>query len=257
MDYREAKKRLLAAQQLLLEPSNSFEKFSAVRKLVFGIHPRIDEILHLCDAQLGALEKVISGDFLTLSMEHIPETTEEEKRHKKMLLVFWKFWDQLKGEITRVQAELDQANSSQDTTGKSSHWARVFNFAKGPFGIVTIAAVGLVIAAQATSVKVTIKNQGCATMVPSSSLPFSLPGLSFPKDPIVNGSEGVATVPALTFTIDGTQPGQLVAKALKLGITIKLGAIDDITLDGDSILGKMTVVRMGDKKTHDLVFICK
>lgn len=256
MDYGDAKKRLLAAQALLLEPSSSLDKFGSVKTLIKGIRPELDEFLDRCDKDLSTVQKILGRDVLSLSTENLPENTEEQKKRKKAVLFFWKTWNSLKGEVERVQAEMNSANSAQDGVVKSSHWGRIFNFAKGPFGIVTIAAVAIVTTTSATSVQITIHNQGCATMVPSSSMPFPLPGISFPKDPIPSGGSGAASIPGLPITIDGSKSGKLSISSLKLNMDFELGDISDMTFDDVHLLGKTTHINLSEKKQHDLVFIC-
>ena len=103
MNSREARKRLQAAQTLLLELSTTREKFTAIRNLINGIHPKIDSALHQCDEHLSTWDKIESGDVIHLTADHLPENTEEEKRRKKFLLLFIKSWKDLKGEVARVE----------------------------------------------------------------------------------------------------------------------------------------------------------
>ena len=256
MDYRDAKKRLLAAQALLLEPSSSFGKFSSVKTLVRGIHPRLDEMLERCDKELATVEKIIGGEVISLTTENLPENTEEQKRRKKAILFFWKNWNTLKGEVERVQAEMNSANTAQDGVMKSSHWGRIFNFAKGPLGILTIVAVGIASASAATSVQITIHNQGCPTMIPSSSVSIPLPGISFPSTPIPSGSSATASLPGIPVTIDGTKKGSLTVSSLKLNMSFELGDVSDVIFDDAHLVGKTTQVNLMEKKTHDLTFVC-
>ena len=257
MNYKEAKKKLLAAQELLLEPSTSFEKFSAVRSLLYGVNSRLDEMLHGLDARVGELQKVVGGDFFSLSLDALPETTEEEKKRKKLLIGFWSNWNRLQGEVARVQTELDAAQNSGDSTSLATHLSRIFNFAKGPLGVLTLAAVVIAGIMQTVSAEITITNQGCGTMVPSSTLPMWLPGLSFPSQPIVSGASGIARIPPLTYTIDGTKSGVIIAKALTFSLSFELGSVDDVQLDSDSLVGKMTSFPTFGAKQHTLTFICK
>ncbi|MEN9561410.1 MAG: hypothetical protein RIQ56_683 [Candidatus Parcubacteria bacterium] len=256
MDPREAKKRLLAAQTLLLEPSTTIDKFRSLRTLLYGIHPNIDEVLHVCDAQASQLQKVFEGDFLTLGLEKLPENSEEEKRRKQMLILFWNSWNKLKGEVARVQAEFDAAQHSSDAVSKGSAIGRILNFAKGPFGIFTAIAVGVVVLAQTTSIQVEVHNKGCATMNPSSALPISLPGLSFPKDPISNGGSAIAVLPAFAYTVDGTAEGRLSVSSLTFAMNFELGSVNDVLLDGQTLLGKVTTLPFGGERSHKLEFIC-
>jgi hypothetical protein len=257
VDLRDAKKRVLAAQTLLLEPSSSFEKFSAVKDILKGVHPHLDEALERCEKDLATVEKVLGHDFISLGLENLPEITEEQKERKRAILFFWKTWNTLRSEVARVQAEMNESNYSSDQVAKSSHLGKIFNFAKGPFGILTIIAIVLVSASAYTSVQIVIHNQGCATMIPSSSVPNFIPGISFPTKPIASGETALASLPGLPITIDGKTKGTLVASLLTLHMTFQLGTVSSVTLDGTELLGKTTSLNLGSKKTHDIVFTCK
>lgn len=257
MQYKEAHKRLIAAQTLLLEPTTSKEKFVHIRTLLKGINPQLDGVLERCAQELSTLDKMMAGDVVSLTAENLPEYTEEHKRRKKAILFFLGTWNKLKGEVARVESELAAADSVGTTGEKVSHWRRIFNFAKGPLGIVTIAAVGIVLTMQTVAVQITIKNQGCSTMTPSASLPFAIPGLSLPTEPIENGDSTIATIPGLTFTIDGTQRGVITAQALTFSMGFQFSeSVQDVRLDGTSLLDKKTVAHLSEKKEHELVFVC-
>lgn len=258
MDYADAKRRLEATQSLFSGSTTSLEKLSAIRDLVRGLHKGIDEKLAQCEEAFSHIDKVASGDIVELSADHLPETTEEEKKRKKALLVFIRFWKDLQSEIARVQIELYTADATQSSASNVSVWKKILGAAKGPMGITTIVAVGIAIALQATSVHMTIRNNGCGTMTPGS-LPIPLPGLSLPKDPIPNNSSAVATLPALTVSIDGTKSGMLYLQALKyMNISFQIPSdIRSVTLDGASLLKKNTEVKLGDRKEHEIVFNCK
>jgi len=257
-DFKVALKGIIAAQSLLLEPTTSKEKFAHIHTLLKGIDPRLDSVLESCAHGISTIDKAIHGDVISLTADNLPEYTEEDKRRKKAILFFLVSWNKLKAEVARVEKELSAAQSAETGGGKMSGWRRVINFAKGPFGIITIAAVGIVLTMQAVSVKVTITNQGCDTITPNVPLPFALPGLSLPKDPIPSGSSAVARVPGLTITVDATQQGSISAQALGYSMDFQLSSdVRDIQLDGASLLDKKTVVRLSDKKEHELTVVCE
>jgi hypothetical protein len=241
----------------LLEPTTSREKFAHIRTLLYGINPQLDSALERAARELSTLDKVLGGDVISLTAENLPEQTDEQKRRKKAVVFFVGNWNTLKSEVARVEKELAAAKQADTPEGKVSHVKKIFNFAKGPLGITTIVAVGIVLTMQTVAVEVTIKNQGCSPMTPSGSLPIPLPGLSLPKEPIENGGSAVATIPGLTFTIDGTQRSSLNAKALGFSMGFQLsGSMQDVRLDGVSLLGKTTVARLSEKNEHELVFVC-
>lgn len=254
MDHREAHKRLIAAQALLMEPTTTREKISHVFTLLRGAHPSIDSMLHECEKHLSLFDKMASGDVIGLSADHLPENTEEEKKRKKALLLFIGSWRNLKSEVARVQAEFNQ--NPQSGAGQASMWGRIFRGAKGPLGVITVIAVG-VVAMQQTSVEVTIQNKGCGTMQVSGGIPINIPGLSLPKDPIPSGGSSTLTMPPLSMSIDGTKSGSLSLTALKYSLTFELpSTIKDVTLNGTNLLGKKTDVHLSEKASHILVLRC-
>ncbi|OGG49891.1 hypothetical protein A2763_01765 [Candidatus Kaiserbacteria bacterium RIFCSPHIGHO2_01_FULL_54_36] len=249
--------KIIAAQTLLLEPTTSKEKFAHIHTLLKGINPQLDTALERCADGLATLDKVLHGDVISLSADNLPEQTEEEKRRKRALVLFLGSWNKLKGEVARVEKELAAAESAGTTEARVSGWRKIGNFAKGPFGIITIVAVAIVLTMQAVSVKVTITNQGCDTIVPDVPLPFSLPGLSLPKEPIPSGGSASATVPGLTVTVDATQSGTLTATTLGYSMDFELSGMDDVQFDGATLLGKETTIRLSEKKEHELVLACR
>ncbi len=141
----DTKKRILAAQKILLEPSSSREKFDSLRTLTKGINPKLDKILDTCASSLKEVEKLHQGQLIELTAEHLPEYTEEEKRRKNALLFFIKNWKDLKSEVNRIRAELDvKDGQSNSLHNHALHWGKIIGFAKGPFGIITLAAIIIV-----------------------------------------------------------------------------------------------------------------
>ena len=256
MNHREAHKRLLAVQTLLMEPTTTREKFSSIRTLIEGVNPRVDKVLADCEHQLSTWDKIEQGDVIHLTAENLPENTEEEKKRKKWLLLFIHSWKQLKGEVARVQQEMQDASSAQTTGGKASHWGKIFSAAKGPLGIITVIAIGVAVMQQ-TSVQITIQNKGCATMYPSGSIPISIPGLSLPSEPIASGGSAVMTIPPFALHVDGTKSGAVTLTALNYTFTFQLpGNVSDVTLNGQSLLGTKTEVHLSEEETHTLVLKC-
>lgn len=256
MNSLDARKRLQAAQVLLLEPSTTREKFNSVRDLVRGINPHLDSALSRIEQHLATWSHIESGDVIHLTADHLPENTEEEKKRKKWLLLFINSWKQLKSEVARVQTELDASQGSNAPSDTGSLIGRILWKAKGPLGIVTVLAVG-VVALQQTGVEIMIQNQGCGTMQVSSSIPISLPGLKMPKDPIPSGGSSIVELPGLNVTVDGTAPGVLSLSVLSYALTFQLPTnIEDVTMNGASLLGKKTEVALSERDKHTLSLIC-
>lgn len=141
MDREDVKKRMLAAQKLLLDTSTTREKFESIRTLIKGVNPTIDTLLENTSRALSDYEKLHKGEIVELTAEHLPENTEEEKRRKKALLLLIKNWKQLRSEVERVQSEFEQVDKGQ---GKAEIGSKILAGAKGPFGIITLVAVVIV-----------------------------------------------------------------------------------------------------------------
>ena len=252
MNTQESHKRMMAAYALLAESTTTREKFNHISTLIRGIHPHVDTALEKSHEALSTLDTIQEGDVITLSAERLPESTEEEKKRKKMLLLFIKSWKDLQSEIGRVSAEM---NNPQANAQQGSRWWRIVKKAKGPLGVITVIAVGIV-ALQTTSVQITIQNKGCATLEPSGSIP-SLPGFSLPKDPIVSGGSAIMTIPPLALHVDGTNKSALALTALNYSFTFELPSnVKDVSLDGTSLLNKQSDVHLSEKKQHTLVLRC-
>ena len=140
MDPGDAKEKFLAASKLLSVETTTVEKFEEVRKLIKGTHPRIDRLLESCSETISKIEKLQKGAVIELAAESLPEKTEEEKRRKKILLLFIKNWKELQEEIERVKKELD-GNQTKNTQERVKSFGKIAAFAKGPFGIITILAI--------------------------------------------------------------------------------------------------------------------
>lgn len=254
MDYADTKKRLNAAYSLLSESTTTLEKVRSLKSLISGINPKLDAKWAELDRYISTIEHIESGEVIDLAVQSLPETTEEQKKRKKALILFFKYWNDLKSEVERVQKEFD----SQKQSGQGgSMWARIFSASKGPLAVVTIIAIG-VVALSATSVNITIQNNGCSTLHANSKVPISLPGLALPSNPIPSGGSATVTIPPLPITIDGTSGQALTLSSLKMNFTIQLSkSIRDVTLDGVSLIGKTTNIQLADSKSHVLVLDCR
>jgi hypothetical protein len=255
---KESHRKLVAAQALLLEPLTSRQKCSEIKTLLDGLHPKLDGHLTRIEQHLSTWDKVQEGDVIQLSAEHLPEDTEEQKKRKKWLLLLIGFWRDLGNEVERVRVEMAKAESEGgSTTSNVSALGRVVRYAKGPVGIVTIAAAGIVLAMQTTAVNITIENKGCATMYPSGNIPVSIPGLKLPTEPLVSGGTSKVIIPGLTVNVDGSKNGAVTLGVLNYSLGFQLPSnIEDVTLNGESLLGKQTQVKLSERDTHVLSLIC-
>lgn len=249
------RKRLLSARDLLNDETTTRAKLVALTTLLSGVHPKTDALLAECNKALTLVGKIEEGDVIHLSAEALPEGTEEEKKRKRALLLFLKNWKDLQGEVARIEAELN--GMQPDASSQASTWSRIFAFSKGPLAFVAVVAVGLG-ALSATSVSLTIKNDGCSTMHMQNPLPVAVRGLSLPNEPIQDGGSGVATLPPLTLNVDGTMPDLVSLTALGFNTSIKLPSnIADVTFNGISLLDKKTQISLSEKKEHELVLRCR
>ncbi|MBI3576701.1 hypothetical protein HY086_01530 [Candidatus Gottesmanbacteria bacterium] len=146
MDYTDVKHRLEAAQKLLVADAITRDTFESVRTLIRGIHPRIDHHLTTCSTALAKVEKIKEGEVIELTVEAIPEDTEEKKKRKKALLLFIRSWKDLKGEVARIQKEFDHQQEAKHTASEEvAGIGRILGAAKGPFGLITAVAVVVVL----------------------------------------------------------------------------------------------------------------
>lgn len=141
MDLTESKNRLQEANKILVEDSTSAEKLQSLSLILKGFNPKLDKALKNCSQNFSRLENLQSGDVISLTSQSLPEQTEDEKKRKKAIIAFIRTWADLKKEVRRIQTELNNSNSPQQQAQSAG---RIIAFAKGPLGIVTIAAVLIV-----------------------------------------------------------------------------------------------------------------
>lgn len=145
MNLSTQKEKIEAALTILGEEATTVEKAQSLFTLLRGFDPKIDRILVGLDKSLSTLKNVQEGDFLELSAENLPEDSEAEKKRKKALLLFIKNWKELEGEVLRVKAQLESADSGKQTSSENvTGFAKILAFAKGPFGVLTIVAIVVV-----------------------------------------------------------------------------------------------------------------
>lgn len=167
MNPQDLKKRILAAYDLLSEETTTWAKFESIRTLIEGRNSRIDQILSSISKFRSEISKLQEGDIIQLSAENLPEKTEKEKKRKKAILLFIRHWKQLKAEVERVKREFNQSEGKD--SDKTSNFANIATRAKGPLGLITIAAVIIVV------VGIALNSQKQTTPNEQASSPTSTP----------------------------------------------------------------------------------
>lgn len=254
MDYKSIEKRLLAAHTVFDSETFDVSTFGSLKTLLWGIHPRVDTCLTSAEKVATHIDMLNKGDVIPLTAHAIPVHTEKEKKRKKYILLFLKYWNDLKSEVARVEKELSNAQASGGTTNTT--WGKIFSVTKGPFAVITLIAVG-VVWLRMTEVSVVIKNTNCQPIEPVTQFAVSVPGLSLPKDTIVAGSEGIAKLPPLDVTVNATS-SQLITLSM-YGLTyefeLRSGGIQ-VSFDGELLNGKSTNLALGKTRTHTVEIRC-
>lgn len=158
-------KKLISAFDLVSGTSISVAAFESVRELVKGFHPGLDEKLEVCSKALDTLQKIENFDVISLSVEHLPEESEKQKKRKKALLFFINCVKDLQSEIKRVDAQMNQSNGS--VQNNLSHFGTIVKYARGPLGFITLVAVVIVVFVGITGNKAQKKK--VSAIVPSAS----------------------------------------------------------------------------------------
>jgi len=150
-----------------------------------------------------------------------------------------------------LQWELEQ---TIDILPAASHLAAAL---VGGLVVVAIAIGALVIYLERTAVEVVVINNGCSPIM-AAGVPFDLPGLHLPGQPIPSGGRGIARVPRMTVDIDATQQGRVTVTILGFSVPVQIGQrATDVRLDGLPILGQRTSLRLGTRRQHELVVSCR
>lgn len=253
---KDKSKKLLAVGELLSVETTSKEKLTAIGHLIKGVDPVLEEKYNKCVTILNNLDEALKAtDVIELVADKLPGHTPEQKKRKKVLLLFITAFKDLGSEVKRLEREMERGSESGSKAGKASGIARVLAFAKGPLGIVTIAAVAIV-ALKPGSATVTVKNQYCSPLI-TKGLPIPIPGIQLPAEPIVSGDEGIVKLPSIKYTVDNTVAGKINLKVLGLGFDFdKPDQITDLVYAQTSLLGKKTIIALGTNISHELVVRC-
>lgn len=256
------REKIRAALDLLMEETTTLSKFEKIRTLISGVNPKIDKALSEISSIIKSLQKIENIEVIDLTVQALPEKTDKDRKRKKLLLLLLSSWKNLRSEVERVQSLYEKANSDEGISSSehASILGKAFGFAKGPLGFVTLAAiaiVGVISLLNAISVTIIIRNQGCSPIQPIVRLPFPIPGIELPKETIPDGGQGVAKVPPLTVNVDGTNRSSVVLSAFSFSMQYRLGTgATDVILNGTSLLGKQTIIKLSDSKQHEVVLVC-
>lgn len=134
MNYRNVKSKVFAAEKLLNAQTTTFDKFRSIQELLKDVHPDLDASLTKVRVYIDKIEKIQKGQIIELSAEHLPEETEEQKKRKKLLLFLIRSWKDLQSEVKRVEHEAEVGQGQRATI-------KILSAVKGPFGLITLAAV--------------------------------------------------------------------------------------------------------------------
>lgn len=275
MDSKDFVNRFKAASKILKRQEIDLEAFEDLRELIKGIDPEIDKKLESCSKAFKTAKKLQKKKYLELSqklIKQMPTETKEEKRRKKALLLFLRYWKQLKSEVKRVQKTYHTATEEDDPSLEkkitiADKITKLFKKTKGPFGLITVAA-GIIVGVQIlfsyltkSSVDIIIKNVGCDPIRQVSSQSISIPdipGLKLPNKDIPSGGSAIATLPPLKVVVDGTQEGVVKISALKLSMDFQLENEGiNFYFNNQELLGNRTEIDLKQKPKHELVVSCE
>ncbi|HCR81454.1 MAG: hypothetical protein UY13_C0002G0146 [Candidatus Pacebacteria bacterium GW2011_GWB1_47_8] len=259
---KKSSQKFEAAWDLLTDKTISVAKFEKIRLLLEGFNPQLDKLLTKVGKQLKKLEQIYEGDVISLTVEALPAKTKAEKKRKKALLAFLSTWKSFKSEVKRVRKLVDEQVSSGSTpkAAKLRLGTKILHGAKGPLGLITVAAVAVVAGLsflKTNSVTVTITNQGCDSLTVNQSLPLSLPGLTIPQGEIPDGATVQAELPPLTVTVASQPSGLITLSALSLKINFELDPGTTLSFNDQSLMGQTQTIKLGEKDTHFLVIACR
>lgn len=257
----EQREKIKAGLELLCEENTTIDKVKKISELLKGTNPVVDNKLKDIFEVIDKLQKVQQGDVITLSAENLPEKDESSRKRKKLLLLLIKNWKDLHSEIGRIQ-ELQQAAEVTGTVGNETvvKTGKILATAKGPLGLVTIAAAAVVAIGTLlnnNSVNIKIVNSGCSPIKSVVGQKIDFPGLKLPGEDIVSGKEGVAVLPGINLSIDATSGRAVSVTAFDFSKKFNLpGEIKDVIFDGKSILGRITQLKLSDAKDHEIIIKC-
>ena len=111
IDPKLQREKFEAAYTLLTEGTTTFQKFEKIRTLIKGYNPKIDKTLSAISVEINKLKQLQKGEVIELTVAALPEHTEEQKKRKRILLLFLTHWKQLRSEVRRVTEILEAQRS--------------------------------------------------------------------------------------------------------------------------------------------------
>lgn len=255
---KQIRTQLEAAYTLMEGDTTTIEKFEKIKTLLLGINPTLDKKLTAAGTSLNHLQAALNSDIIHITGHALPELTPADKKRKKLLALFITSWKSLKSEISRVQGYYDNIQTGEGSTVASM--AKTGLFAKGPLGLITMAAIVIVgvglFLRQSTTV-VSIENRGCPPLVVPAKLPFSIPGFKLPQEPIASGAPVMVTLPKLAVDIRATSSSISATILGQTGSYSLPARVDDVLFDQQSLLNQTTTLKLGSSAGHNLVVKCK
>jgi len=257
MDGKTVANRMMAAQEILQKGTIDASTFSSLKALLSGINPRLDAALNAAEKAVKKVGHLQKGDVIDLALDSLPEYSLEDKKRKKAILFFLKFWKDLKVEVDRVEKELGGNFHKKSLGDKAGAIAGIFSAAKGPLGVITFIAIG-VVALKMTEVTIVIKNIGCESMQPASSVAINIPGLMLPSQTLPPGGEVTAKLPPLTARVDATAADVVRLSVYGVRYSFDTGSsAKQYIFDGSSLNGVVAELHLGDQKQHTLEIHCR
>lgn len=256
------KTKLKAALSLLCEDKTTYGKVKDLSKIIGGLNPDLDKKVKKLTVTVDKLHAVKEGDVIDLTLENLPENTKKQKDRKKLILLLIKDWKNLKSEVQR----LDDLYTSASSTGVLSKQSvvktgKIAATAKGPLGVITIIAAVIVAGAKyidSKSVTIEVINDGCLPIPPISERKINIPGLRMPSSIIGTNKSDTVKLPALKIVTSLIKTGEFCINVLGYSQNFHLpGEYDEITLNGNKLMGKQTEIDLSQSKIHELVISCK
>jgi hypothetical protein len=250
------KEKIKTALSLLCEDSTTLGKVEKVLALLPGIDPKTDKIISSSKEIIAKINQVGGGEVVELSLDKLPEKTKKQKKLKKLIILLLSNWKSLGSEVARI----NEVVSTTGTAATGVKTGKILATMKGPLGIVTIGAAAIVAGSKLLSnmaVEVKVSNIGCGPIGPFISKEVNIPGLKLPNKAIVEGQDGLITIPPIKMIANLNRgDSQISTMGFKQAFGLP-SQYSEIIFDGQEMIGKETAVDLGSSKKHGLIIKCK